>query len=542
MKEVAIERPQPIPPRSAGRGSPLASAAGPGSREWAIPLGTGLALALITTLPYLYGYLAQPHGQVFMGFFYLGDDANTYLAKMRQGWEGAWAWQNRYTTEPSPAAYLFMFWLALGHIAALTHLPLIAVFHLARIAAAVALMCAAWLVIGHFIQDRSARRFAFFFLAFGLGMGYVIQALGHPVVFGNQTDTLDWRMPELTAFYSVLALPHFAWSGVFAALGIALTFMAIERGDLRLAALAGAAWLGQASIHPQMPILMGGATFAALLFRPPSRKGWAAAALAFAIPAPYILYSYFAFIGNPEVQRWTFHSKNSLPPEGFSFLFAIAPQLLLAVIGLPGAIRRRSREDVFLVAWLVLLAAILYLPNPAGDLRRRFLDALYIPLVILGARGLYEVVLPRLRSLRARRLVPFTYVAFAAVGSAFLVLAPLLVATQPQYVTAQATFDGLTWLGDQPQGRVLSMPGIGLYVPAYSPDTVYVGHYDETFDYYTKTQTALDLLTGKTDIVQFDRLNNIRYVIWTSDLKTPAPTVLGPPAYDTPNFKIFRVY
>src|SRR5579859_8206620 len=148
-----------------------------GAWEWRIPVGTGVALAVVTALPYIYGYLAQPHGQVFMGFFYLGDDANTYLAKMRQGWEGAWAWQNRYTTEPSPAAYLFMFWLALGHLAALTHLPLIVVFHLARVAAAIALMCAAWLCLGHFILDRSARRFAFFFLAFGLGMGYVIQAL-----------------------------------------------------------------------------------------------------------------------------------------------------------------------------------------------------------------------------------------------------------------------------------------------------------------------------------------------------------------------------
>jgi hypothetical protein len=194
------------------------------------------------------------------------------------------------------------------------------------------------------------------------------------------------------------------------------------------------------------------------------------------------------------------------------------------------------------VAWLLLLAAILYLPNPAGDLRRRFLDALYVPLVILGARGLYEVILPRLRSLRARRLVPFSYVAFASVGSTFLVLAPLLVATQPQYVMAQPSYEGLVWLGAQPQGRVLSMPGIGLYVPAYSPDTVYVGHYDETFDYYTKTQTALDVLTGKTDIAQFDRQNHIRYVIWTADLQTPPPPELGPAAYDTPNFKIWRLY
>ena len=509
---------------------------------WRIPLITGLVLAAVTAVPYLYAYAVQPPGRVFMGFFYLGDDANTYLAKMRQGWEGSWAWQNRYTTESSPAAYLFMFWIVLGHLAALLNVPLIVMFHLARIAAAFALMAAAWSMICHFIEDQAARKFAFFFLAVGLGMGYVIQALGHPVIFGNQTDTLDWRMPELTAFYSVLALPHFAWSGVFAAAGCALTFKAIQRGSLALGVLAGLAWLGQASIHPQMPILMGGATAVALVLRPAAPKGWIAAGIAFAIPAPYILYSYLAFVGNPEVQRWTFHSKNALPPESISLLFAIAPQLLLALTGLPGVLRRRSREDLFLVAWLVLLAAILYLPTPAGDLRRRFLDGLYLPLVILGARGMYETILPRLRSARAHALVPFTYVCFAAIGSAFLVLAPIAVAGHPQYTTTRATYDGLNWLGTEPTGRVLAMPGVGLYIPAYSGDTVYVGHYDETFDYLAKTQTALSVLTGKSDLEQFIQQNHIRYVVWTSDLKSPPPPALGAAAYDTPDFKIWRVF
>ena len=542
--EKVASPPSGVPARSAG-GGPAPEGTTESSQRfasWRLPLLTGLALAIVTAVPYVYAYAVQPHGQVFMGFFYLGDDANTYLAKMRQGWEGAWSWQNRYTTEASPSAYLFMFWIVLGHIAAVTSLPLIVVFHLARIAAAFALMAAAWLFICHFIQDRTARRFAFFFCAVGLGMGYVIQALGHPVIFGNQTDTLDWRMPELTAFYSVLALPHFAWSGVFAALGVALTLKAIDRGSMWLGLLAGLAWLGQASIHPQMPILMAGATGVALLLRPARPRGWVAAALAFAIPAPYILYSYLAFVGNPEVERWTFHSKNALPPESFSLFFAIAPQLLLALTGLPGALRRRTREDLFLVAWIVLLAAILYLPNPAGDLRRRFLDALYLPLVVLAARGMYEAILPRLRSLRARRLIPFSYVAFAAIGSAFLVLAPLAVAGQPQYSVSTAEYNGLTWLGSQPAGRVLAMPGVGLYVPAYSPDTVYVGHYDETFDYANKTQVALSLLTGQADIEQFIQANDIRYVIWTADLQTPPPSVLGPPTYDSPNFKIWKVF
>jgi hypothetical protein len=291
-----------------------------------------------------------------------------------------------------------------------------------------------------------------------------------------------------------------------------------------------------------MPILMGGAVGIAVLLRRPAPRGWAAGALAFLVPAPYILYSYLAFIGNPEVQRWTFHSKNALPPESISLFFALAPQLLLALAGLPGALRRRTREDVFLVAWIVLLAAILYLPNPAGDLRRRFLDGLYLPLVVLAARGMYEWVLPRFRSARANALIPFSYVAFASVGSAFLVLAPMAVAAQGQYTVTTAEYDGLTWLGSEPQGRVLSMPGVGLYIPAYGPDTVYVGHYDETFDYANKTQIALDVLTGKSDLEQFVQANRIRYVVWTSDLPTPPPPALGAPAYDTANFKIWKLY
>ena len=209
--------------------------------EWRLPLVVGLALAVLTAIPYVYAYAVQPNGQVFVGFFYLWDDATTYLAKMREGWEGLWAWQNRYTTESSPPAYLFLFWIVLGHIAALTNLPLVVVFHLARVAGAIALMAGAWLFISHFIEDRAARRFALFFVAFGLGLGLVLWALGHPVVFGNQTEALDLRMPELSAFYSVLALPHFAWSAVFAAFGVALTLKAIQRGSLVLGGLAGLA-------------------------------------------------------------------------------------------------------------------------------------------------------------------------------------------------------------------------------------------------------------------------------------------------------------
>jgi hypothetical protein len=187
---------------------PLATAAT--SRRPPLWLVLGLALAILTLLPYVFAHLAQPPGRTFMGFFFLADDANTYLAKMREGLDGSWVWTNKYTTEPSNPVYFFVFWIALGHLAGLLHLPLLLTFHLARIGGALFLLYAGWVFIEYFVVDAAARRWAICFFALALGMGYVIQAIGKPMFFGQHTDTLDWRMPELTAFYSILALPHFA--------------------------------------------------------------------------------------------------------------------------------------------------------------------------------------------------------------------------------------------------------------------------------------------------------------------------------------------
>ena len=509
-------------------------------RGWLLPLLLGVVLAAVTAIPYVYAYLAQPAGQVFMGFIFLGDDANTYLAKMREGWEGALGWTNRYTSEPSPPAFLFLFWLGLGRLAAVLHLPLLLTFHLARVAGAFSLLAAAWAFIRHFVEDPRARKFALFFLAFGLGFGYVVQALGHPVVLGEKSDTLDWRMPELSAFYSILALPHFTWSVVFQALGVVLTLAAAEKGSFRLGLLGGLAWLGQASIHPQMPVLMGGALAAALLLRPVGRRGYLAAAVALLIPAPYVAYSYLAFVGNPEVVRWTFHSKNGVPPDLFSMVFALAPQLLLALPGAWLAAHRRSRADLFLLAWIAGLLAILLLPNPAGDLRRRFFDGIYLLLVALAAHGLYGVLLPRIRSLKARNLVPFTWIVYSTVGSWFLILAPIANATDRQYALTTSQYSALAWLGSQPRGLVLSSPQMGLYVPAYTSDTVYVGHYDETFNYYGKAQQAFDAFSGRSDLRAFAAENGIRYVLWTRGFGSDTPpSALGPPAFSAEGVAVF---
>jgi hypothetical protein len=221
-------------------------------------------------------------------------------------------------------------------------------------------------------------------------------------------------------------------------------------------------------------------------------------------------------------------------------VFALAPQLLLAVPGAWLSARRRTRGDLFLLAWIAGMLAILVLPNPAGDLRRRFFDGIYLLLAVLAAYGLYGVVLPWIHSVKARNLVPFAWVAYSTVGSWFLVLAPIANAADSQYAVTVSQYSALAWLDAHPAGVVLSSPQMGLYVPAYTPDTVYVGHYDETFGYYDKSQRAFDAFSGRTDLRQFANENGVRYVLWTRGFgSTTPPTELGPPAFSADGVAVF---
>jgi hypothetical protein len=545
-----------------------------------LPLALAAGLVVVTSLPYLIGYLDQPRGRVFIGFLIEADDATTYIAKMREGWEGSWAWTNRYTTEGGPGAYLFLFWLALGHLAHLVQLPLMATFQVLRVAGAFALLVAAWAAIRHFLQDEAARRFALVFFAIGMGAGFVAA-----LATNRLDDALDLRMPELSAFASILAVPHFVWAMTFQLAGIVLTLRAVARGSLALGALAGLAWAADASIHPHLPVLMGAATAVALVVRRPPPRGLAAAGLAFAVPAPYVAYAWWASHTVPEVVRWSAQWTDGVAPDARLLAVALAPQLLLTALAVPSMLRRRSRDDVFLLTWLVLLAVILWAPTPAASLRRRFLDGVSLPLAVMAARGLYEVVLRRLPQvswnpprealmdwrlraidgfqlswnpprealmdwrlraiggfqLRLRRLLPFAWVSLSTVTGCILLLAPSVYSVQPNYSLSRAEFDGLNWLARQPDGVVLASQRIGMLVPASTSDTTYVGQYPETYDGPAKALRADRILSGEGDVAAFSAANHVRYVFWAGEEGGPPPA-LGPPAFAEPGVRIYRLY
>src|SRR3974377_632874 len=110
-------------------------------RRWLI--GAALLVLLTASLPYLFGVLAAGPDRVFTGLQVNPLDGLSYLAKMRLGFDGEWLFHLPFTPEQGQSVFLFTYFLALGHLARILGLPLILVFHAARLIGAFALL---WMI------------------------------------------------------------------------------------------------------------------------------------------------------------------------------------------------------------------------------------------------------------------------------------------------------------------------------------------------------------------------------------------------------------
>ena len=116
-------------------------------RVW-FPILLGSTFIALISLPYLWAYQNSGSAHWFGGFLLNPIDGNSYLAKIYQGWGGDWRFQLLYTAEPSEGGHLFLFYLALGHIARISGGSTQLIFHLARIVSAFALVVSLWYFFG----------------------------------------------------------------------------------------------------------------------------------------------------------------------------------------------------------------------------------------------------------------------------------------------------------------------------------------------------------------------------------------------------------
>ncbi|MHB8509078.1 MAG: hypothetical protein ACYDGR_10600 [Candidatus Dormibacteria bacterium] len=453
-------------------------------------LAVGVALWLVTLVPYLLGYANAPRGHVFNGFFYLADDATTYVSKMREGAEGSLGWSDRYIASPTAQPVLvFLFYILWGKVAALLHVGLYVGYHLARLSGAVALVGGAWMLVSRCLEERGQRLTAMVLLLTGSGLGYLAAILRFPTIAGERLEALDFHLPELSGFYSILAIPHFSWAAALLAISISLAFDLHRRGPgRRRTALLAAAILGLCVIHPQMLVVLALVLGGYLLVGRARARTWLALAIAFVPSLPLLAYFVVVLTRDPVIVEWSRQWRHQAP----------GPISLALALGLPLAfatatmVRRRAfatPELAALAAWIVVVALLLYLPNPV-NIQRRLVDGLYLPVAVLAAVTISDWF-------GARRRLAFAARALPAISTLVVLGISVLwaVGQQPFLYLSTGEVEAMDWLARQPHSScappvVLSDPDTGLFIPARAGLRVYVGHYSETLDYVRRARNA----------------------------------------------------
>ncbi|MBK9054304.1 MAG: hypothetical protein IPL78_26365 [Chloroflexi bacterium] len=140
---------------------------------WVVVLGV-MALAMI---PYITGYLLSRSPYHFVGIVFNLEDYRTYLAKMWLGYRGDWLYTSTFTTQEHPAAFVYPFYILLGHVARWLGLSLPLTYQLARIVSGVALLLMVYRFAAAFLP-RTSRWYAFRLTATASGFGWLTLFLG----------------------------------------------------------------------------------------------------------------------------------------------------------------------------------------------------------------------------------------------------------------------------------------------------------------------------------------------------------------------------
>lgn len=510
------------------------------TREWALASVIALVVVVLLQVPYLLGYLTAAPDTMYTGLLVNVEDAN-YITIIQRGIEGAWTHSLRFTSEPDAPAFLYVFYLTLGHAARGMGMDATTMWHVSRGVLAFVAFVLTFGFVCAFLNDKGGARWVAYLFAI-LGAGFDWVAFPWETLDPTSATPADLKMADAHLFHAALTFPHY-----LASISLLLILFwcaarllneSLSRGKtLALIVLGIAANIGVALVYPFFILLSCGVLAVYLAFltvraRRFLQRATAVIAVLIAAVVPLAVYYASAFASSELLRVWSAQSQ-TLSPNPLHYVLTFLPYLVLAGL----ALWRQGVGDerrAFLWMWVLVVVILAYAPLGA---QRRFLQGVQVPLAILAAIGLFEVALPRIRRARwfqtlaqrpnysaegIQRLLVVLVVLVVSISSVYQWLSAVALATVVQpypLFRPRGEVAAMDWLRGHAAADdvVLSSYFSGSYLPLRSGARVYLGHVYETIHFSDK-QRAVDKFF---DAVADDRArehwlreNNIRYVFY----------------------------
>jgi hypothetical protein len=470
-------------------------------QEWRFVWTTITAVLVVTSLPYLYGYLSSPPDRQFMGLMLDVPDHGQYLSWWRS-FQSSVLVRNKLTPEPNEPLFFNLLWWVLAQVSRWTGLGYAPVYQAFRWVAGGSFLWATYRLIAQFLPKVRQRRTAFLLVTFSSGLGWVLVVLKYTLTRGKLLFPLDVYIAEGNSFLCILGYPHFAFAVTF----IALIFEFVWRGwreeRTKYMIIAGALALLLGWMHAYDLLLIYGVmgTFALLIWLKQRAFPWPlfwGGVIVFALSCSGAIYSVILTTADPlwEEVLAQFANADVYTPSPPHLVILFGFSLIAAVATWVGLARRKrwNEENLFVMGWFLAGAALNYIPT---DFQIHMLNSWQIPMMILVTKGLYDFIAPPIGNWRpvtgekATRWVVAVFVMAVLPTNLYLWawrFVDLARHNYPYYLHCDEV-TALEWLDEniEPEDIVFSSLTIGQYVPALSGNTAFLAHWAQTVNFYDK--------------------------------------------------------
>ncbi len=472
-------------------------------REWRFVWAVIVGVLVVTSLPYLYGYLSSPPDRQFMGLLLDVPDHGQYLSWWRS-FQSAPLVSNKLTPEPNEPVFFNLLWWTLAQVSRFTGLGYAPVYQAFRWAAGALFLWAAYRLVAQLVAGVGRRRLAFLLIAFSSGFGWVLVVLKYTLTKGELLFPLDVFIAEGNSFLCLLGYPHFIQALALILLTLEFVWRGWTENRMRHTVVAGLLALVLGWTHTYDLLIVYGVTglFGVLVWikerRFPTRLFWGGVVMV-ALSCSGAIYSVILTTIDPLWEEVLAQFANAgvytpTPPH-LVILFGL-PLVLAVATWIALVVKKDWRDEtLFVLGWFAAGAALNYIPT---DFQVHMLNSWQVPMMILVTLGVCDLVVPfigrRWPAARAHVARWATVALLVAVVPTNLYLwawrfVDLARHDYPYYLYRDDVA-AMEWLSAHaaPDQIVLSSETIGQYVPALSGNTAFLAHWAQTVRYYDKGQ------------------------------------------------------
>jgi hypothetical protein len=513
-----------------------------------------LIVIVVTSLPYLWGFIRQGTDWRYTGLLIGTEDGNSYLAKMLLGSHGDWLFRTPYTPFQQTGFLAFLPYYLLGKLTwgPNQHFQIVALFHLFRFAAGFLSILATYDFLAVFVQDVKLRRIGVALATLGGGLAF-LSLLGLNQLWGGRLP-LEFYSPETFGFLEIFSLPHLALGRAFFLWGLRKYLLDQQNNEWATRLIAGVFWLGLGFMQP-LTVVVGWVILGVHLLSIAiwnwirHSKDWGTWWVHFwrafwmvIISAPLVLYTFISFKIDPFLRGWESQNIIKSPPFG-DYLLAFGVILPLVVIGVVKTLKTINERSILLVGWIAIFPLLAYAPY---NLQRRLPEGIWAALIVIAMIGLLSLV-------GKLRKVAQVWLYFAFTPALILILGGFISANRvslPLFRPEDET-SAFTYLAEHAdKGQIiLAAYDTSNVLPTWAPLRVFIGHGPESIKLKEiRPRVEAFFQTSTEDSTRIELLNEfqVAYIIWGPQEKAlgdwnPPSSSLVDLVYKNQTFDVYKV-